>query len=80
MAVEVDEDRCNGCGLCVAACARLAILVDDEVAEVDPFKCDSCGDCVVECPNDALWVPEDFRILSRPSGETAFRREDEAMR
>lgn len=49
----VAQDRCTGCGMCVAACAAGAIAVD-ELARIDPARCVGCGACIPECPNEAL--------------------------
>lgn len=53
----VDEDICNGCGICIKACASggyQAIVMKDGVAEVNTTKCDGCGLCVGVCPTDAI--------------------------
>lgn len=55
--VEVNQDRCCGCGICVSACfygaARLRIADDRVVSTIDTFKCKSCGMCVEACPSGA---------------------------
>ncbi|NPV59335.1 MAG: 4Fe-4S binding protein [Actinobacteria bacterium] len=51
----VDEDLCNGCGVCAEErCPARAIRVEEEKAAVDIEKCIGCGLCVTGCPNDAL--------------------------
>ncbi len=57
--IEIDEERCDGCGQCVPACAEGAIQVIDGKAKLaaDRF-CDGLGACLGECPNDALHVIE----------------------
>jgi NADPH-dependent glutamate synthase beta subunit-like oxidoreductase/ferredoxin len=62
-AVEVDRERCSGCGICVYACNyNAAHLIDTEgriLSATDMFKCKSCGMCVVACPSDARRLVED---------------------
>lgn len=57
--IEIDEERCDGCGLCVPACAEGAIQIIDGKAKLvaDRF-CDGLGACLGDCPNDALRVIE----------------------
>ncbi len=51
--VSVIIEKCTGCGICIDACNRDAITVNN-VVEIDPEKCSGCGDCVDMCPNGAL--------------------------
>ncbi len=55
--IEIDEERCNGCGECVPACAEGAIQVIDGKAKLVADKyCDGLGACLGDCPMDALRV------------------------
>ena len=57
--IEIDEERCDGCGQCVPACAEGAIQVIDGKAKLIADKfCDGLGACLGDCPNDALLVVE----------------------
>jgi Pyruvate/2-oxoacid:ferredoxin oxidoreductase delta subunit len=57
--IELDEERCDGCGQCVPACAEGAIQIIDGKARLVADKfCDGLGACLGECPNDALHVIE----------------------
>ncbi len=57
--VEIDEDLCDGCGLCVDACHEGAIqLVDGKARLVSDILCDGFGDCLGECPQDAITITE----------------------
>ncbi len=57
--IKIDEERCDGCGLCVPACAEGAIEVIDGKAQLVADKyCDGLGACLGDCPNDALLVIE----------------------
>jgi Pyruvate/2-oxoacid:ferredoxin oxidoreductase delta subunit len=57
--IEIDEERCTGCGNCVVACAEGAIEIVDGVAKVIADKyCDGLGACIGDCPEDALKIIE----------------------
>ncbi len=55
--IKIDEDKCNGCGLCVPSCAEGAIKIIDGKARLVAEKfCDGLGACLGECPEGALQV------------------------
>ena len=55
--VQIDEELCNGCGLCVTPCAEGAIeLVDGKARVVSDELCDGAGFCLAVCPTGALEV------------------------
>jgi Pyruvate/2-oxoacid:ferredoxin oxidoreductase delta subunit len=57
--IEIDEEKCTGCGNCVIACAEGAIEIIDGVAKVIADKyCDGLGACIGDCPEDALKIIE----------------------
>ncbi len=57
--IEIDEQKCSGCGLCTTACAEGAIEVRDGKARlVSEIYCDGLGACLGECPEGALAVIE----------------------
>jgi len=57
--IEIDEEKCDGCGQCVPACAEGAIEIIDGKARLIAEKyCDGLGACLGECPNDALNIDE----------------------
>jgi len=57
--IEIDEDLCDGCGLCVPSCAEGALkVVDGKVRLVMDRYCDGLGACLGECPKGALRVVE----------------------
>ena len=63
--IRIDEEKCNGCGVCVPSCAEGAIQIVDGKARLVAEKfCDGLGACLGECPEGALEVidavAEDF--------------------
>ncbi len=63
--VEIDEDKCNGCGDCVGACAEGAIkIIDGKAKLISEIYCDGLGACLGHCPQDAISIEkrqaEDF--------------------
>lgn len=57
--VQIDEELCDGCGICVPACAEGAIEVKEGKARLMAERyCDGLGACLGECPKGALQVVE----------------------
>ncbi len=57
--VEIDEEKCNGCGLCVPACAEGALqIVDGKAKLISDKYCDGLGACLGECPQGAITIEE----------------------
>ena len=57
--IKIDEEKCDGCGLCVDACHEGAIrLVEGKARLVSETYCDGLGDCLGECPQGAITIEE----------------------
>jgi NAD-dependent dihydropyrimidine dehydrogenase PreA subunit len=57
--IEIDEERCDGCGKCVPDCAEGALkVVDGKVKVLADMYCDGLGACLEVCPTDALKIIE----------------------
>ena len=57
--IEIDQDKCNGCGACSAACHEGAIaMVDGKARLMRDDYCDGLGDCLPTCPTGAITFVE----------------------
>ena len=57
--VSINEDLCNGCGLCVSACHEGAIqMVNGKARLISDSYCDGLGDCLPACPTNAIQIIE----------------------
>jgi NAD-dependent dihydropyrimidine dehydrogenase PreA subunit len=57
--VKIDEEKCNGCGVCVPACAEGALqIIDGKARLVSEKYCDGLGACLGECPQGAITIEE----------------------
>ena len=57
--IRIDEEKCNGCGLCAQACHESAIaMVDGKARLIRDDYCDGMGDCLPQCPTGAISFEE----------------------
>jgi ferredoxin len=57
--IKIDEDLCNGCGLCVQGCHEGALqMIDDKARMISDLYCDGLGACIPECPVGAITLEE----------------------
>ncbi|MGN0363052.1 MAG: ATP-binding protein [Bilifractor sp.] len=80
----IDEEKCNGCGLCAKACHEGAIEMRNGKAHlISDTYCDGLGDCLPECPAGAITITEreaedydrnavEERMRMRQEEETVF--------
>ena len=57
--IKIDEDKCDGCGLCIPSCAEGALrIVDGKARLITDSLCDGLGNCLGECPRGAIEIIE----------------------
>ncbi|WP_371373190.1 ATP-binding protein [Sporomusa aerivorans] len=57
--VQINEEKCDGCGLCVGACHEAALkLIDGKAKLISDHLCDGLGACLPDCPRGAIEIIE----------------------
>lgn len=55
--IKIDEELCDGCGVCVPACAEGALqIIDGKARLISDLFCDGLGACITECPQGAITI------------------------
>ena len=74
--IEIDEDKCNGCGLCADACHEDAIgMVDGKAKLLRDDYCDGLGDCLPNCPTGAIsFIEREAAAYDREAVEANMKK------
>ena len=57
--IRIDEEKCNGCGLCIPTCQEGALqVIDGKARLISDLFCDGLGACIGYCPEDAITIEE----------------------
>ncbi|MCX6354462.1 MAG: 4Fe-4S binding protein [Candidatus Aureabacteria bacterium] len=78
--IEIDENKCTGCGLCIPGCAEGALrIIDGKARLMSDLCCDGLGACIGHCPEGAIRIGErevkEGRVSQR-DGVSACERAD----
>lgn len=75
--INIDEEKCDGCGNCVEGCHEGALqIIDGKARLVSELFCDGLGACIGECPQGAITMEEreaqpydEIAVMERISGQ-----------
>ena len=57
--IQIDEDKCDGCGLCIPECPEGAMqVIDGKARLISDLFCDGLGACIGHCPQGAIEMVE----------------------
>jgi ferredoxin len=76
--IQIDEEKCNGCGACVQACHEGAIgMVNGKAKLLRDDYCDGLGDCLPNCPTGAITFTEREAAAYDEQAVLANRKQNE---
>ena len=57
--IKIDDEKCDGCGICIPECHEGALqIIDEKAVLVSDLMCDGLGACIGHCPQEALTIEE----------------------
>lgn len=66
MAMVINPEKCNGCGICVDDCPMEAIELINGIAQINQTRCRECEACLSVCPMGAISTTASYRPISKP--------------
>ncbi len=67
--IMINQEKCDGCAVCMDACDVGAIYIVDKKAYIDQSLCTSCGKCIEVCLVQAIQLVEDVVVPQAQPGE-----------
>ena len=62
----IDQEKCNGCGLCISVChCGALVLIESKVTVIETEECGWCTQCEIICPTGAISCPFEI-IIEQP--------------
>ncbi|MFC1750052.1 ATP-binding protein, partial [Pseudomonadota bacterium] len=57
--IKIDENLCNGCGICIPNCPEGALqIIENKARLISDLFCDGLGACIGDCPQEAITIEE----------------------
>ena len=71
--IKIEENLCNGCGLCAKGCHEGAVqVIDGKARLISELYCDGLGACIGDCPMNAISIEE--KVASHQSFIGSFQQ------
>jgi Fe-S-cluster-containing hydrogenase component 2 len=81
--IRINDEKCNGCGLCVSVCKDFSLIIENKKVKKSPdpfFGCIGCGHCMAICPNGAIGIfgrelsPDDLFDIPKKESIAGFEQ------
>lgn len=79
MSVFIDNEKCEGCGICATVCPLHAISIFKGKGLIDQNRCTECLQCMNECPNDAICQISDEEVSLKSSERPILYFQDKTL-
>lgn len=81
--IELDYEKCTGCGLCAKLCPALSVLtVKDtnkdgkKLVNIDISRCIFCGNCAENCPKQAINITKQYELATNNKKDLILKYDD----